>query len=109
MSDDNDLIHGGGNAFRDSCDKDADVKQAKAILAAKIIGVLDDRKISVRKAEGMTGIGHTDFARVRGADLGRFTVDRLMKMLHALDDGIEVSIQFSARGAGADLNPLKPA
>ena len=32
-----------------------------------------------------------------------------MKMLHALDDGIEVGIQFSARGGGADLNPLEPA
>ena len=59
MSDDNDLIHGGGNVFHDSGDKDADVKQAKAILAAKIIGVLDDRKISVRKAEGMTGTSAT--------------------------------------------------
>ncbi len=100
MSDDYELVHGSGNVFRDSGDRDADVKQAKAILAARIIGVLDDRQLSLRKAAGLTGFSHSDFSRVRGADLSRFTVDRLMRMLRALDDSIEVSIQFSPRRDG---------
>ena len=101
MSEDEfDLVRGSGNVFRDFGDQDADVKQAKAILAARIIGVLDDRELTVRKAAAMTGLPHTEFGRVRGADLGRFTVDRLMKMLAALDDSIAVSIRFSPRPAG---------
>ena len=87
--DDFDLIRGSGNVFRDFGDPDADVKQAKAILAAQIIGILDDRKLTVRKAAGMTGFAAADFSRVRNADLGRFTLDRLIRMLGALDDNIE--------------------
>ena len=44
------LVEGSGNVFRDLGDPDADLKQAKAILAARIIAVLDDRGLSVRKA-----------------------------------------------------------
>jgi len=48
----------------------------------------------------MTGFAAADFSRVRNADLGRFTLDRLIRMLGALDDGIEVTIQFAPRTAG---------
>ena len=37
------LIDGSGNVFRDLNDPHADLKQAKAILAARIIAILDDR------------------------------------------------------------------
>ena len=43
------LIRGSGNVFRDFNDPHADLKQAKAILAARIIAVLDERSLSVRK------------------------------------------------------------
>ena len=58
---------------RDFSDPHADLKQAKAVLAARIIAVLDKRKLTVRKATGMTGFAAADFSRVRNADLGRFT------------------------------------
>ena len=44
------LVEGSGNVFRDFDDALADLKQAKAILAARIIAALDDRGLSVRKA-----------------------------------------------------------
>jgi len=91
------LVRGSGNVFRDLGDQDADLKQAKAILAARIIGVLDDRELTVRKAGTLTGFAAADFSRVRNADLGRFTLDRLIKMLGALDDSIEVKIQLGPR------------
>ena len=75
------LIDGSGNVFRDLDDPHADLKQAKAILAARIIVVLDDRGLSVRKAAVMTRFAAADFSRIRNADLGRFTLDRLMKIL----------------------------
>ena len=37
------LIEGSGNVFRDFSDSEADLKQAKAILAARVIIVLDER------------------------------------------------------------------
>ena len=92
-----DLVEGSGNVFRDFGDPLADLKQAKAILAARIIAVLDDRGLTVRKAAELTGFAAADFSRVRNADLGRFTLDRLMKMLAALDDRLQVTIQVGQR------------
>ncbi len=74
---------------------DADIKQVKALLAEQIIGTIDDHALSVRKAASLTGFVAADFSRVRNAELGRFSIARLIKMLAALDEGIEVSIQFS--------------
>ena len=82
------LVEGSGNVFRDFGDPHADLKQAKAIIAARIIAVLDERELTVRKAEGMTGFAAADFSRIRNASLGRFTLDRLMKILAALDGRI---------------------
>lgn len=87
------LVHGNGNVFRDFGDPQADLKQAKAVLAARIIAVLDDRGLAVRKAASLTGFAAADFSRVRNADLGRFTLDPLMKMLAALDANARVTVK----------------
>ena len=94
---DEELIRGSGNVFRDLGDPVGDIKQAKAILAARIIAVLDERKLTVRKAASVTGFAAADFSRVRGADLGRFTLDRLIKMLSSLDDTLEVTVRIAPR------------
>ena len=98
MSDDDfELVRGSGNIFRDIGEPDADIKQAKALLAAQIIGALDEQELSIRKAETLTGFAAADFSRIRTADLGRFSIDRLIKILTALNENIKVSIQFSDR------------
>jgi len=76
MSDDMELIHGSGNMFRDLGHPNADLERLRAILAAAIIGVLDGRGLSVRKAGEITGIAAADFLRLRRANLGRFTAGR---------------------------------
>ena len=94
------LVEGSGNVFRDVGDPDADLKQAKAILAARIIAVLDERGLSVRKAAALTCFAAADFSRVRNADLGRFTLDRLMKMLVGLDSGLRVTLHVNVQHEG---------
>ena len=99
------LVEGSGNVFRDFNDPHADLKQAKAILAAQIIAVLDDRKLTVRKAARLTGFAAADFSRIRNADLGRFTLDRLMKMIAALDTRITVTVHVEAGRGGQATGP----
>ena len=94
------LVEGSGNVFRDLGDPDADLKQAKAILAARIIAVLDDRGLSVRKAGALTRFAAADFSRIRNADLGRFTLDRLIRMLAALDGTLRVTLHVDAGHGG---------
>ena len=93
-------VEGSGNVFHDLGDPDADLKQAKAILAARIVAALEDRGLSVRNAGVLTGFAAADFSRIRNADLGRFTLDRLMKMLAALDADLRVTLRVDERREG---------
>jgi predicted XRE-type DNA-binding protein len=95
--DDNDIIRGSGNVFRDLGHADADREQLRALLAARIIGVLDDRKLTVRAAHDATGIAAADFSRIRTAKLGRFTIDRLMTILSSLGQEVEVTVNVHPR------------
>jgi len=81
---------GSGNVFRDFGRQDADIEQLKAILAAEIIKALDREGLSVRAARSRTGIAAADFSRIRDADLGRFTVDRLMSIINRLGSRVEI-------------------
>ena len=94
------VTRGSGNVFRDLGRANADVEQFKAILAAEIIKALDRQELTVRGAHDRTGIAAADFSRIRNADLGRFTVDRLVSILNRLGSQVEIKIKVRA-GAGA--------
>lgn len=93
-------VRGSGNVFRDFNDPNPDLEQLRAILGARIIKVLDARKLSVRKAHDLTGVAAADFSRIRQAKIGRFTIDRLMSILNRLDQEVEVSVNVHPRSAG---------
>ncbi len=86
------IVRGTGNVFRDLGRPDAELQQLKALLAVQIVRVLDERSLTVRKAESITKIAAADFSRIRNADLGRFTVDRLMTVLSRLDQRVDVAV-----------------
>ncbi|MEI2774023.1 MAG: helix-turn-helix transcriptional regulator [Candidatus Competibacter sp.] len=101
-TDDMELIHGSGNVFRDFGHPNAGLEQARALVAARIIGVLDDRQLSTREAEKVTGVPHSEFSRIRNTQLRRFTLDRMMTILGKLDEEIEVSVTFRPRRESVD-------
>jgi predicted XRE-type DNA-binding protein len=88
------VVRGSGNVFRDLGRKSADAEQLKAVLAAEIIKALDREGLSVRAAHSRTGIAAADFSRIRNADLGRFTVDRLMSIINRLGARVEVNVRL---------------
>lgn len=87
------VVRGSGNVYRDLGKANADVLHFKALLAAEIIKMLDRDGVSVRQAQARTGIAAADFSRIRNADLGRFTVDRLMTIVNRLGSRIEVAMK----------------
>ena len=113
MSDDDEfeLVRGSGNLFRDLGHPNPELEQLRSILAARIITALDIQKLTVRKAHELTGFAAADFSRVRRANLGRFSVDRLMTMLVSLGQEIEVTVRdrprpkTAARTAPAPRHP----
>ena len=91
------LIEGSDNLYRDLGDPEADLKHTKAILGARIIATLDERELSVRRAAALTPFAAADFSRIRNADLERFTLDRLMRMLEVLDRDLQIAVHVESR------------
>lgn len=106
LDDDCEVIRGSGNVFRDFGYPDADVQQAKALLAGQVIKVLDDEGLSTRQAEARTGIAHSEFVRIRRVNLARFTIDRLVTILGLLGQEVQVSVSVHPR---VRRDPTPPA
>jgi len=96
-NDDFDIVRGSGNIYADLGDPDSDTKMMKAQLAAEIIAVLDRRKLTVREGEKLTSVSAADLSRIRNADLGRFTIDRLVRVLNAFDRRVTVKVTRAQR------------
>lgn len=103
--DDMELVRGSGNVYRDFGRPDAGLEQARVIIAAKIIRILDERELSTRDAEKLTGVAHSEFSRIRNTQLRRFTLDRLIGILGKLDEDIEVNVTISPRKHGSPAAP----
>ena len=94
---DPEVVRGSGNIYRDLGRTSAGLEQARAIVAAKIIHVLDERALTTRGAEKQTGVSHSEFSRIRNAQLRRFTLDRMIAILGKLDEDVEVNLTFRPR------------
>ena len=111
MSEDDELavVRGSGNVFRDLCLPNPDLEQLRAILAARIVRVLDEEGLTVRRAQELTGVAAADFSRLRRAKLSRFTVDRLMAVLDRLGQEVEVAVTVHPRTARDTVATAAPA
>jgi len=104
------VVRGSGNVYRDFGYLDADVRQAKSLMAAQIIKILEEEGLSTREAQARTGVAHSEFARIRRVNLARFTIDRLMMILRRLGREIEVSVTIRPRGkVHASSRTMHPA
>lgn len=101
MSEALEVRRGGGNVFLDHGDPEAQTKQLKAQLVAEIIGELNTRGWSARKAGKALGVDLADIVRIRNAGLDRFTLDRLVRVLSGLNRRVELKIRKLQDGAAA--------
>ncbi len=86
------VVRGSENPFRDLGLPNPELENTRATLAAEIIGILNERNLSKRKAAAITGIDPADITRIRNADLKGFTMDRMVKILANLNHRVEVSV-----------------
>jgi Co/Zn/Cd efflux system component len=68
-------------------------------------GILDERKLSTRDVEKLTGVSHSEFTRIRYAQLRRFTLDRIIAILGKLVEDVEVNVTFRPRQHGTHAAP----
>jgi predicted XRE-type DNA-binding protein len=91
------ITRGTGNVFADLGFPDAAERQAKLRLAYTLNQVLEARKLSQADAAKVLGVTQPKVSALRQHKLAGFSVERLMNMLRALGQDVEIVIQRKAR------------
>jgi predicted XRE-type DNA-binding protein len=91
------IVRGTGNVFADLGYPDAAERQAKLRLACALNQVLDQRKLTQAEAAKVLGVGQPKVSALRRYKLAGFSVERLMTLLTALDQDVEIVIRQKPR------------
>src|SRR5688572_8645691 len=91
------VTRGTGNVFADLGFPDAAERQAKLRLACALNQVLDGRKLSQADAAKVLGVTQPKVSALRHYKLAGFSVERLMNLLTALDQDVEIVIRRKPR------------
>ena len=94
------VTRGTGNVFADLGFPDAAERQAKLRLAYALNQVLEARKLSQADAAKVLGVTQPKVSALRHYKLTGFSVERLMSLLTALDEDVEVVIRLKRRAGG---------
>lgn len=70
---------------------------ARGLVAEWITKAIDEKWGTAVAAERATGISQTEFSRIRNGNLERYTIDRLVRLLKALDRQVEVRLKLKVR------------
>ena len=91
------IVRGTKNVFADLGYPDAAERQAKLRLAYALNQVLEQRKLSQAEAARVLGVTQPKVSALRRYKLEGFSVERLMNLLTALDQDVEIVIRRKPR------------
>jgi len=106
-SDDERIIAGSGNVFRDLDRADADVLQIKAHLASRIAVVIERRGWTQKEAAVHLSVDQPRISHLLRGRLSSFSIDALLGYLMRLD--VKVDLSFNDPTAGATQKSMTPA
>jgi predicted XRE-type DNA-binding protein len=95
------ITRGTGNVFADLGFPDAAERQAKLCLAYALNQVLEARKLSQTDAAQVLGVSQPKVSALRHYKLVGFSVERLMNLLTAVDQDVEILIRRKPRSRKA--------
>ena len=95
------ITRGTRNVFADLGFPDAAERQAKLRLAYALNQVIEDRKLSQADAAKVLGVTQPKVSALRNYKLDGFSVERLMNLLTALDQDVEIVIRRKPRSQRA--------
>ncbi len=95
------ITRGTGNVFADLGFADAAERQAKLRLAYTLNQVIDGRKLSQANAAKVLGVTQPKVSALRNYKLAGFSVERLMNLLTALDQDVEIVVRQKPRSRKA--------
>ena len=91
------ITRGSTNVFEDLGYPDAVERQAKLRLAYALNQVVEHRGLTQSAAATLLGLSQPKVSALRNYKLAGFSVERLMNLLTALDQDIEIVIRRKAR------------
>ena len=91
------ITRGSTNVFEDLGYPDAAERQAKLRLAYALNQVIESRKLAQADAAKVLGITQPKVSALRHYKLAGFSVERLMNLLTALDQDVEIVIRRKPR------------
>jgi predicted XRE-type DNA-binding protein len=91
------VTRGSTNVFEDLGYPDAVERQAKLRLAYALNRVVEHRGLTQAAAATLLGLSQPKVSALRNYKLAGFSVERLMNLLTALDQDIEIVIRRKAR------------
>lgn len=95
------ITRGSGNVFADLGMADAEERQTKLRLAYALNVVIDRARLSQAAAAARLGINQPKVSALRNYKLEGFSVERLMTLLNALDQDVEIVIRKKPRSRAA--------
>ena len=95
------VVRGTKNVFADLGFPDADERQVKLRLAYCVTRLLDRRKLSQAEAAKALGLPQAKIHALRDYKLGVFSLGRLMTLLTALDQDVEIVVRRRPRSRRA--------
>lgn len=95
------VIRGTGNVFADLQFQDAVERQARLRLAYALNQVLEERQLSQADAAKVLGVTQPKVSALRHYKLSGFSVERLMNLLTALDQDVQIVIRRKPRSRRA--------
>lgn len=101
------VVRGSGNVFADLGFADADARLAKAELARAIRLIIRQRGMTQRAAAEVLGLATSDMSDLIRGKLARFSQERLVRCLLALE--MNVTIQVSPKSVRARQGQLAVA
>ena len=87
------ITRGSKNVFADLGYPDAVERQAKLRLAYALNQVLDGRRVTQAEAAKILGVTQPKISALRHYKLAGFSVERLMMLLTALDQDVEIIVK----------------
>ncbi len=95
------ITRGSGNVFADLGFPDAEERQTKLRLAYALNTVMDAKRLTQAAAAARLGLNQPKVSALRNYKLDGFSVERLMTLLNALDQDIEIVIRKKPRSRAA--------
>ena len=95
------ITRGSGNVFADLGLADAEERQTKLRLAYVLNTIIDAKGLTQAVAATRLGLNQPKVSALRNYRLEGFSVERLMTLLNALDQDIEIVIRAKPRSRAA--------